>query len=138
MDDTVWRVQYYYTVVPNQIGAGAKVLNALKKEAVDLVALNAFPISPRRAQIDFVAPDLDAFLAAAKKLGIKLAGPRVAFLIQGKNRVGAVADALSKLAIARVNVTATQAVSSGEGRYGVIIWVKPQSVDRAARALGVS
>ena len=62
----------------------------------------------------------------------------MAFLIQGKNRVGAVADALSKLAIAKVNVTAAQAISSGEGRYGVIIWVKPQSVDRAARALGIS
>ena len=67
MDDTVWRVQYYYTVVPNQIGAGAKVLNAINKEGVDLVALNAFPVSPRRAQLDFVAPDMDAFQTTAKK-----------------------------------------------------------------------
>ena len=138
MDDIVWRVQYYYTLIPNQIGAGAKVLNALKKEGVDLAAMNAFPVSPRRAQLDFVAPDLDAFLATTKKLGIKLAGPRVAFLIQGKNRVGAVADALSKLAKAKVNVTAMQAITSGEGRFGAVIWVKQLSVDRAARALGVS
>ena len=56
----------FHTVVPNSVGAGAKVFNALKTGSVNLVALNGFPTSTRRAQLDFVPSDRDAFLAAAK------------------------------------------------------------------------
>ena len=138
MADVVWKVNYYYTMVPNTIGAGAKLLNSLKAEGVDLVALNAFPVSQRRAQVDFVPPDLDIFFAAAKKLGLKIVGPRYAILIQGKNRAGALAEALTKLGKARINVTAVQGISSGDGRFGAIIWVNQRSVDKAAKALGIS
>jgi hypothetical protein len=51
--------------------------------------------------------------------------------------VGACADFLGKLAAAKVNVTAVDAVSAGAGRYGAIFWVKPRDVSRAAKALGI-
>ena len=138
MADIVRRCEYYYTSIPNQAGAGAKILNALKAEAISLVALSGFPTGLRRAQFDFVAIDRDAFLTAAKKAGIKLVGPKVAFLIQGEDRAGSVADVLSKLDKAKINVTSIQAIASGEGRYGAILWVKPRDIDKAAQALGVS
>jgi hypothetical protein len=138
MADIVRRIEYYYTVVPNRAGAGAEVFNALKAEGVNLVAHNGFPVSVRRAQLDFVPSDRDAFLAAARKARVKLVGPKVAFLIQGEDRVGAVADVVSRLGKAHINVTAMQAVASGEGRYGAILWVKPRRVGKVAQALGVS
>ena len=138
MADVVRRIEYDYIVVPNRAGAGAKVLNALKAEGVNLVAFNGFPTSARRAQLVFVPSDRDAFLAAAQKAGIKLVGPKVAFLIQGEDRVGAVADVLTKLEQAQINVTAMQAIATGEGRYGAILWVKPRNIGKAAQALGVS
>jgi len=138
MADIVRRCEYYYTSIPNQVGAGAKILNALKAEAVSLVSFNGFPTGWQRAQLDFVASNQDALLAAAKKAGIKLVGPKVAFLIQGDDRAGAVADVLNKLGQAQINITAIQAVASGEGRYGAILWVKPRDIDKAAQALGVS
>ena len=138
MADIVRRIEYYYTMVPDRAGAGAKVLDALKAGGVNLIALNGFPTSAQRAQLDFVPSDRDAFLAAAQKAGIKLVGPKVAFLIQGEDRVGAVADLLSKLGQAQINVTAMQAVASGEGRYGAILWVKPGDIGKAAQALGIS
>jgi hypothetical protein len=58
------------------------------------------------------------------------------FLVQGTDRVGAVNRQLRKLAEAGVNVTAADAVSAGQGRYGMILWVKPRDYARAARALG--
>ena len=73
-----------------------------------------------------------------KKVGIKLIGPKVAFIIQGEDRVGAIADILGKLGQAQINVTAMQAVASGEGHYGAILWVKPSDISKAAQALGVS
>ena len=138
MADIVRRIEYYYTVVPNRAGAGVKVFNALKAGGANLIALNGFPTSARRAQLAFVPSDRDAFLAAARKAGIKLKGPKVAFLIQGEDRVGAVADVLSKLGQARINVTAMQAIATGAGRYGAILWIKSRNVGKAAQALGVS
>jgi len=138
MADIVRRIEYYYTVVPNRAGAGVKVFNALKARGANLIALNGFPTSTRRAQLAFVPSDRDAFLAAAQKAGIKLKGPRVAFLIQGEDRVGAVADVISKLGQARINVTAMQAIATGAGRYGAILWIKSRNVGKAAQALGVS
>lgn len=138
MAEIVKRIEYYYTLIPNKAGEGAKVFDALKSEGVNLVAYLGFPTSWGRAQLDFVPSDKDAFLAAAKKAEIKVIGPKVAFLIQGEDRLGAVADVLSKLKQAQINVTAMQAVASGEGRYGAILWVRQDDIGKAAQALGVS
>ena len=138
MANTVEQVEYYYTLVANHPGEGTKVLNALKTAGVNLLAYTGFPASATRAQLDFVPTDKDAFLAAARNAGIRMVGPKVAFLLQGDDRVGAVAEVLAKLADARINVVAMNAVAAGEGRYGAILWVKPRNVRRAADLLGGS
>jgi hypothetical protein len=138
MADVVRRVECYYTEVPDRLGAGAKVLNALKVAGVNLIACIGFPTSTRRAELDFVPSNRRAFLAAARAAGIKLEGPEVAFLIQGEDRVGAVADILTKLGQARIGVVAMKSVAAGRRRYGAILWVKPRNVARAAEVLGAS
>lgn len=138
MAANVRRVEYYYTEVPDRPGAGSKLLSALKAEGVNLLAYTGFPTSTRRAQLDFVPEDKLTFLAAAHRAGIKLVGPKIAFLVQGEDRIGAVAEILSKLAEARINVTAMDAVAAGRGRYGAILWVRPRNVRRAAAVLGAS
>ena len=137
MADIVRRIEYYYTVVPNRTGAGAKVFNALKTEGVNLIAVNGFPRCMRRAQLDFVPSDQGAFVAAAQKAGVKLVGPKVAFLIQGEDRTGAIADVLSKLEKAQISVIAMQAIATG-AEYGAILWIKPRYVSKTAQALGIS
>lgn len=138
MVDVVRQVEYYYTIVPDEVGQGAKVLNALKAKGVNLLAFCGFPAGNGQAQLDFVAQDKEAFLAAMEQAGIELVGPKLAFLVQDEDRAGAVADLLSRLEQARINITAVQAIASGEGRYGAIVWVKPGDVARAARVLGLS
>ena len=138
MANIVRHVNYYYTEVANRAAAGAKVLNVFKAGGVNLIVYNGFPISSRRAQLVFVPVDQDALCAAAKKAGIKLVGPNTTFLIQGEDRLGAIADVLSKLEQAGINVTAIQAIAAGEGSYGAIIWVKRHNVGKAGKALGVS
>ncbi|MFC1874006.1 hypothetical protein ACFLYX_01755 [Chloroflexota bacterium] len=138
MVNIVQRVDYYYTEIPNRAGVGAEVLNALKTVGVNLIVYNGFPASTQSAQLVFVPADRDAFFVAAQKAGIKLVGPNVAFLIQGEDRLGAVADVVNKVGQARINITAIQAIAAGEGRYGAIIWVKPQDVGKTAQILGVS
>jgi hypothetical protein len=133
----VRRIEYYYTEVPDRPGAGAKILNALKTARVKLTAYTGFPTTRGRAQLDFVPSNERAFLVAARKAGIKLVGPKTAFLIQGDDRVGAVADILSKLGQARLNVVAMNAIAAGKRRYGAILWVKPRNVTKAAEILGI-
>ncbi len=132
----VRRIDYYYTEVPDRPGGGAKVLNALKAAHVNLLAYTGFPTTRGRAQLDFVPSNVRVFLAVARKAGIKLVGPKTAFLIQGSDRVGAVADIVSKLRQARLNVVAMDAVAAGKKRYGAILWVKPRKVAKAAEILG--
>jgi hypothetical protein len=135
MADTVKRVQYFYTEVPDKPGEGARVLSVLKDAGVNLLAYSGFP-KGRRAQIDFIPADLVAFRAASRKAKLTLVGPKTGFLIQGDDRPGVLAEIIAKLAAAKVNVTACDAVAAGEGRYGAILWVKPQDVQKAARVLG--
>ena len=138
MADVVKRIEYYYTTVPNRAGAGAKVLNAFKEARVNLLAFTGFPCGAGRAQLDFVPANKRAFVAAARKAKIRLVGPKKAFLIQERDRAGAIADIVNKLAKARINVTAVDAITDGKGRYGAILWVKPRNVTQAAKILGAS
>ena len=136
MAETIQRVQYFYTEVPDKPGEGARILSLLRDEGVNLFAFSGFP-KGRRAQIDFVPADQASFKTAAKKGKLKLVGPKTGFLVQGEDRVGAVADIMSRLAAAKINVTAIGAVADGSGRYGALLWVKPRDVNKAAKVLEV-
>src|SRR5436853_543846 len=52
MADTIRRVSYYYTTIPDKPGEGRRLLDALRSAGVNLLALHAFP-SARKAQVDF-------------------------------------------------------------------------------------
>jgi len=136
MAEMIRPVDYYYIHVPDKPGEGAKILGLLKTAGVNLLAFSGFP-QGKRAQLDFFPEDPVAFLTVAKRAKWKLSPKKTGFLIQGDDRVGACADFLGKLAAAKVNVTAVDAVSAGTGRYGAIFWVKARDVGRAAKALGI-
>src|SRR6201998_2814111 len=137
MSDTVRKVDYFYVVVPDRPGEGAKVLSALAAEGINFLAFSAFP-SARKSQLDLVPEDSAAFRLAAKKLKLRLSARKTGFLLQGDDRVGAMNERLSKLANAKINVTAEDGVGSGGGRDGAIFWVRPQAVIRAAKVLGAN
>ena len=136
MADTVRVTDYYYTMVAHKPGEGARLLALLRNARVNLLAFSGFP-SQRKAQMDFVPSDGAAFVAAAKAAKVKLKGPKKVFLIDGDDRPGALGDLLSKLAAAKVNVTAVDGVCAGMGRYGAILWVKAKDLKKAGAALGV-
>ena len=137
MAETIRRVDYFYILTPDKPGEGARALATLREAGINLLALTGFP-KGRGSQLDFVPADPAAFVQAAKKARWKLSPRKTAFLIEGEDRVGALADIAARLAAAKINVTATDAICAGAGRYGAIIWVKPRDVKRAAQALGIA
>lgn len=137
MADRIRRVPYFVMHVSNRPGQGAKILDVLRKNKINLIAFSGFPQSGGRAQLDFVPANPAAFLKLAREAKWKVSMKKVGFLVQGKDRVGACAGFLGRLAAKKINVTAVDAVSAGAGRYGAIFWVKARDVNRAARALRI-
>ena len=135
MTDSIRKVDYFYAMVPNTAGQGSAILAALAAEGVNLLAFSGFP-SGKRAQLDLVPEDSAALKRAAKKLKLKLSVRKSGFLVQGDDRVGAMTGVLDSLAKAKISVTACDAVSAGDGRYGAIFWVKPAAVAKASKAIG--
>ena len=135
MADAVRKSDYFAVQVPNRPGAGARVLAGLKAEGVNLVAFTGFP-NGKTAQIDLVPERTASLRRAAKKLNLRLGKRKTCFIVRGDDRVGALSNLMQRLAAARINVTALDAVVAGKGRYGAVFWVKPQNVARTSRLLG--
>ena len=136
MADSVRSVDYHYVTVQDSPGEAQGVLSALRERGVNLVAFLGFPAGEGRAQLDLVPEDAAALRAAAQEAGVTLSEAKQAFLIQGDDRVGAVAETTGKLADAGINITAATAVSAGSGSFGMVLWVAPGDHERAAAALG--
>jgi hypothetical protein len=137
MADTIRRLQYFALQVPDQPGEAARLLQRLRDENVNLLAITGFPTG-RKAQVDLVPEDAAALKTAAKKLKLKLRPAKTCFVIQGDDRVGALTDTFTRLAEAKINLVASQAVAAGMGRYGAIFWVKPRDANKAAKLLAAN
>lgn len=136
MAETTHKVDYYYVEVPDKPGEALRILLGLKEAHVNLLACCGFPVGDGKAQLDLVPENDDAFRRAAASLGLRLSERKHAFLVQEGDRVGAVADIFAKLAKKGINIVASQGVSDGAGRYGMILWVKPADYQQASEALG--
>lgn len=131
---SVRKASYYSMKVPQRPGSGAQLLAALKAARVNLLAFTGFP-EGGGAQVDFVPQDNAKFVKAARAAKLRISARKTAFLVQGDDRVGALAQAMGRLARAKLNVVSVQAVTAGKRRFGAILWVKPKDVAKAARAL---
>jgi len=136
MAEVVRRVEYFYAIVENKPGEGHKLLEFLSAHGVNLLSFTAFPIDEERAQLDFVPEDIGELQIAATEAGVELVGPKKALLVQGDDRTGVLVEYHLRLSDAGVNVYAANGVTGGRGRFGYIIWVKPEDFDKAAKALG--
>jgi hypothetical protein len=136
MADSIRGVEYYYVTVPDAPGEGQRILSALQESGVNLLAYLGFPVGDGQSQLDLVPENPGGLRDVAERLGLTLSEAKRAFLVQGDDRVGAVADTTSKLAEASINVTAAAATAAGSGRYGMILWVAAADYERAADVLG--
>ena len=136
--DQVYRVEYFAITADDQPGKGGDLGSRLKQEGVNLLGLLAFPTGNGKVQVDLVPEHPEDLKKAAKKIGLTLGEPKVAFLAQGTDRAGAMGEILSRLGTAKVNVRATAGVGAGGNRYGALLWVKQADVETASRALGAT
>ena len=136
MADNIRLVSYFYTHCADSPGEAFRLLSALKEGGVNLIAFSAFPEGMNRCQVDFIPENPDLFMKVAQKAGLTVSDKKQCFLIDGADRPGAVAEVLKRLADAKINATAMDAVCAGGGRYGAILWVKPAALAAASTILG--
>jgi hypothetical protein len=137
MPTTIRKVEYAYFTVANKAGEAARILEALRDSNLNLLAFSGFPQGRNKAQIDLVTDDIDALKAVARRFKWKLSRPKRAFLVHGTDEVGAALPPIARMAEAKINVIAADAVAAGEGRFGMLFWVAPRDYNRAAKLLAV-
>ncbi len=135
MAETVQQIEYFYAMVCNKPGEARRLLEHLCEHGINLNAFTAFPVSEAESQLDFFPENAEQLKKAAADAGINLVGPKKAFLIQGRDRVGALHEHHLKLSNAGINIHAANGVIDGGGRFGYVVWVKPGDYEAAAKVL---
>jgi hypothetical protein len=129
------RVGYFYAVVRDEPGAAYEFLSQLTRLGINLLAFTAIPIGPQRTQLAIFPEETRRMETEAKKMGLELDGPHPALLVQGDDELGVLARIHESLYAAKVNVSASSGVADGEGRFGYLIYVRPEDYERALTAL---
>ncbi len=128
-------VTYFSLTVANKPGEGAKLLTSLKDAGIDMLAFWGYPVKGKKAQLDIAPTDPKAFTKAAKKLGLEVSAKQSSLYVAGADQPGTVAESLAKLAAAGISVRAAQALSTGDGKFAVLIQVADDDVKKAKKAL---
>jgi len=137
MPELIRRVDYFNTTIRDRPGEGYKVLSQLAEMGLNLVAFTAVPVGPSSTQLTLFPEDTGRMTSAAQRAGMMLDGPHPAFLVQGDDKLGALAEIHQDLYGANVNISASSGVTDGRGSFGYVIYVRAEDYDRAAVALGI-
>ncbi len=136
MTFTIRSVEYYYANVRDELGAAYRFLSQLAELGIDLLAFTAVPSGPALAQFTLVPGDTRKLVAQASAAGLPLDGPYHAFLVQGDDELGALANVHERLVKAGIDIFASSGVSDGRGAFGYLIYVREDQFEKAATAIG--
>ena len=137
MDFKISKVEYFHTTVADQPGEAYKFLSQLAGLGISLLAFTAVPVGPSVTQLTIFPSDPAQLRHEAAKIGMHLDGPHKAFLVQGDDELGALAEIHRKIYEAEVNVYSASGVTDGQGSFGYIVYIKSNDFEKAADALGL-
>jgi len=135
MSLTIRRVDYFYTTVRDRPGEACRLLNKLAAGDVNLMAFGVMPTGPDRSQLTLFPRSTQRMAGVAERSGLVLDGPYPALLVQGDDRLGALAEIHDRLAAVQVNVFSSNGVTGGGGNFGYVLYVKPEDIEKAQDAL---
>jgi hypothetical protein len=120
----------------NEIAALARLCRELSNGGVNLLALMAPEVDSREGHIRLLVANRELATVALSKSGYRYSIDEVLF-IEIKNRPGALARAVEKLARANINIRFAYATAySKSQKTAAVLAVAPQDLERADRLLG--
>src|SRR5271170_5844309 len=99
-------VEYFYTRVQDDPGKTYDLLARLASEEISLLAFSAVPFGPNHIELTLFPDHSEQLLRVAHQLDWSLTGPQHACLVQGDDRLGALAEIQRKLLQAGVKIYA--------------------------------
>lgn len=132
---SVRTMEYFYTRVEDEPGKAYELLTKLASEDINLLAFSAVPYGPNHVELTIFPDQPENLVHVAKLLGWTLTGPQHACLIQGDDRLGALAEIQKKLVDAGVKIYASSGVTDGKGHFGYVIYFREGDHLAAAKAL---
>lgn len=114
-------------------GALLKMLEGLKAGKINLTGMWGFSMGQGRAQVFLTARNTEKLEKALSNMGMQLE-KGAGFYFKGSNRPGALIKTVAAISSAGINIEATDAISVGD-RFGSLIWVKPEDIERTEAAL---
>ena len=125
----------FYIRVEDSRERAYELLAQLASEEVSLLAFSAVPYGPNHVELTIFPNRSDTFIQLAKKLGWVVTGPQHAFLVQGDDHLGVLADIQRMLLEADIKTYASSGVTDGSGLFGYVIYFKEADHERAERVL---
>lgn len=122
--------------LPNEVGALARLCRDLASGGINLLALSAPEVDGRSGVVRLIVANRELAMAALTRAGYQYSTEEVLF-VEIKNRPGALARAVEKLARARIDIRAAHATAYPKARKtAAVLAVTETDVDRADRLLG--
>ncbi len=134
---TIRGVEYFTIMVEDRPGEAYALLTKLAAAGVSLVAFDAVPMDAGHTQLVLYPEDRDSLARAGETHGLVATGPQRAFLIEGDDHLGALADIHARLYDTGINVYRSSGLTDGQGGFRYLLHVKPTDWEPAANALGV-
>ena len=135
MSHQIKRVRYYSAHVADRVGSAYAVLRELANSETNLLAVSCVPVGPSDLQVTLFPEDPERLERVSGKVGISLMPPQHAFLVQGDDEIGVLADVHRRLCDAKIDVYASNGVTDARGTFGYVIYVRPDEFERAADIL---
>ena len=137
MASRIRSVEYFHATVKDRPGEAYQLLAHLASSGVNLLAFSAVPAGIEHTQLMLFPESVEGLLRAAASTGLILTGPQHAILIQGDDRLGALAEVHRQLFDAEVNVYASTGVADGDGGFGYVLFLRSEDIDQAKTTLGL-
>jgi hypothetical protein len=120
----------------NEIGTLARLSRDLANGGVNLLALSAHEVDHHKGIVRLLVPNRELATRALSKAGYTFTVEEVLF-VELKNRPGALAKAVEKLARARINIRYAYATASSRTRRTAAVVAVPEvELSRALQLLG--
>ena len=129
------RLEYFYATLTGQGNDAIELLDSLASLGVNFLALTIVPMGPDSTQLTLFPEDSAHMQRIAQQTGLVINGPHQAVVVQGDDEIGALAHIHRQLRTEKVEVFASNAVTDGRGRFGCVLFLRPEEAERAVRAL---